>query len=288
MRSLLVLYITSTDIHTPVRFSIFSLAHLFIHTIGENRDQTVLNPVYLLDPAKLPLYDYFGKLLAISCRHSIMVPLSLPNNIWKPLVGELLKIEDLKSVDIHTVRSLGEIARGKVPTAQAVELLIQALLSSPLCSQSGVLAVHNAAAVRAVRSFISPPSSSSSSSISSYSERGGSHGGVGSSGGSQDMSGAEQGSIEESADVPYESPLSSSSSSRIRSICDLLLHTHLTAHAHGLEHFHRGIASVLPSEILPMFTAAELRTIFCGVPEVDLEVLKKATVYEGGVGPNDR
>ena len=37
-----------------------------------------------------------------------------------------------------------------------------------------------------------------------------------------------------------------------------------------------------------MFTAAELRAVFCGQPEVDLEVLKKATVYEGGVAATDR
>jgi hypothetical protein len=30
------------------------------------------------------------------------------------------------------------------------------------------------------------------------------------------------------------------------------------------------------------------QTIFCGQPEVDLDVLQRATVYEGGVGQNDR
>jgi hypothetical protein len=191
-----------------------------------------------------------------------MVPLSLPDMVWKPLVGETLRITDLKAIDVHTVRSLGEIAQGRVPHGQAVELLTQALLSSPLCPSSGLFASHSVAAAAAMKIFISPPHPQDGSGAGG--ERGAEEGGEGST-------------VRDAL-----------SQERIRSICDLLLHTHLTAQTHGIEQLSRGIGAVLPTEVFPMFTAAELRAVFCGQPVVDLEVLKKATVYEGGVAATDR
>ena len=195
-----------------------------------------------------------------------MVPLSLPDMVWKPLVGETLKISDLKAVDVHTVRSLGEIAQGRVPHGQSVELLTQALLSSPLCPSSGLFASHSVAAAAAIKIFISPPHPEDGAGMGT----GGEHMAGGGGGG--------EGSAARDA----------LSQERIRAICDLLLHTHLTAQTHGIEQLSRGIGAVLPTEVFPMFTAAELRAVFCGQPEVDLEVLKKATVYEGGVAATDR
>lgn len=199
-----------------------------------------------------------------------MVPLSLPDMVWKPLVGETLKITDLKAIDVHTVRSLGEIAQGRVPHGQAVELLTQALLSSPLCPSSGLFASHSVAAAAAIKIFISPPHPE---------DEAGSGTGSGSGSRGEHMAGG----VGEGSAVR-----DAFSQERIRSICDLLLHTHLTAQTHGIEQLSRGIGAVLPTELFPMFTAAELRAVFCGQPEVDLEVLKKATVYEGGVAATDR
>ena len=95
-----------------------------------------------------------------------MVPLSLPDLVWKPFVGESVDITDLKATDVHTVRSLGEIAEGRVPHSQSVELLTQALLSSSLCpvsgsgngsgSGSGVWSTHLAATTVAIKSFLVP------------------------------------------------------------------------------------------------------------------------------------
>jgi HECT-domain (ubiquitin-transferase) len=246
-----------------LRYDLIKCLLLLLLFLGENRDQTVLNPEFVQNAERLPLYNYFGKLLAIACRHSIMVPLSLPDMVWKPLVGETLKITDLKAIDVHTVRSLGEIAQGRVPHGQAVELLTQALLSSPLCPSSGLFASHSVAAAAAIKIFISPPHPE---------DRTGTGGDRGTGGG-----GGEGSAVRDAL-----------SQERIRSICDLLLHTHLTAQTHGIEQLSRGIGAVLPTEVFPMFTAAELRAVFCGQPEVDLEVLKKATVYEGGVAATDR
>ena len=99
-----------------------------------------------------------------------MVPLSLPDLVWTPFVGESVDITDLKATDVHTVRSLGEIAEGRVSHSQSVELLTQALLSSSLCpvsgsgsgsgsgsnSGSGVWSTHLAATTVAIKSFLVP------------------------------------------------------------------------------------------------------------------------------------
>ena len=216
-----------------------------------------------------------------------MVPLSLPDMIWKPLVGESLEVTDLKAIDVHTVRSLGEIAQGRVPHSQALELLTQALLSSSLRPHGGLFANHSLAATMAIKSFISPHSSPL--------DNPGSGLGPGSGAGAGSVTGTaedESSTLKTTQTVLSSSSSSSSSSAeaqkRVRAVCDLLLQSHLTTHSNGLEHVYKGMAAVLPAEIFAMFSPAELRTIFCGQPEVDLEVLKRATVYEGGTAATDR
>lgn len=54
----------------------------------------------------------------------------------------------------------------------------------------------------------------------------------------------------------------------------------------ALEVFFKGVGQVLPSELLPLFTPAELEIVFCGERDVDLSVLKKVAVYDN-VSPND-
>ena len=222
-----------------------------------------------------------------------MVPLSLPDMIWKPLVGESLEITDLKAIDVHTVRSLGEIAQGRVPHSQALEMLTQALLSSSLKPQGGLFANHSLAATLAVKSFISPHTSILDNPGIGAGIGAGTGVGRGPSAESVTEANDEEPNILNATHTITSSSSSSSTSSveaqrRVRAVCELLLQSHLTTHAAGLEHVYKGMAAVLPAEIFAMFSSAELRTIFCGQPEVDLEVLKRATVYEGGTAATDR
>jgi hypothetical protein len=45
--------------------------------------------------------------------------------------------------------------------------------------------------------------------------------------------------------------------------------------------FREGIAAVLPRELFPLFTAAELEHLVCGNSEVDIAVIKRSAEYEG-------
>ncbi|CAM9610157.1 unnamed protein product [Ectocarpus sp. 4 AP-2014] len=60
----------------------------------------------------------------------------------------------------------------------------------------------------------------------------------------------------------------------------------LTSGSRCLESLYQGLAGVLPVELLGVFTAAEAEALFCGVPEVDVDLLQRATEYEG-VRPTD-
>lgn len=101
---------------------------------GENRDQAVLNPQFLRDPQKLALYSHLGRLMALACRHDVLVSLSLPRLIWRPFVGEGLGLADLKATDLHIVTSLGEISEGKVDMIDVPDMLLQLLCDHGLSS----------------------------------------------------------------------------------------------------------------------------------------------------------
>ena len=49
--------------------------------------------------------------------------------------------------------------------------------------------------------------------------------------------------------------------------------------------FDKAQHQFLPIEVFPIFTSEELEILFCGKPTIDLEALKKTTIYEG-VSPN--
>jgi hypothetical protein len=77
---------------------------------GRNQDKVVINTALFQEtsgspqlsthfPDALTLYWFVGALSGIACRHGLLVPLSLPELIIKPLVGDALDIEDVFAVD---------------------------------------------------------------------------------------------------------------------------------------------------------------------------------------------
>lgn len=51
-----------------------------------------------------------------------------------------------------------------------------------------------------------------------------------------------------------------------------------------LNFFIEGLSNVIPTEILPLFSARELQDTVCGSPDVDVDVLKRVVEYEGYEG----
>jgi hypothetical protein len=222
--------------------------------IGENRDKYTFNTELLntMQNNNSTVYVHLGKLIALACRHQILVPLSLPKLIWKPLVGEPVDVKDLLAVDVTVANSLNSIyssfpasGASKKEVADVAELLIQALLgsSSPYSSQG----VHSLVCTAL---------------------------GVGLEKDSQLVGEQEEEEEEDRSRV-------------VQDIVRLVQQMHLTAQSKGLKHVYKGISAVVPVELISMFTAEELEGIFCGEAEVDLTILRKATIYES-VSIHDR
>jgi len=58
-------------------------------------------------------------------------------------------------------------------------------------------------------------------------------------------------------------------------------HPTLVVQQHMLNSLADGLGSVLPMEIMPVFTGAELRDVMCGSPEIDVDLLRRVVEYEG-------
>merc|ERR1712065_30799 len=66
----------------------------------------------------------------------------------------------------------------------------------------------------------------------------------------------------------------------------------LSAHAHAydgvLSELKRGIADVVPLPVLTLFTWDQLEVLVCGRPEMDVDMLKRHTVFGDGVSMSDQ
>lgn len=65
------------------------------------------------------------------------------------------------------------------------------------------------------------------------------------------------------------------------STSQLILHLNHSMHRSALAAFYKGINSIIPTELFSMFTPEELEIVFCGPSDVNIELLKEATVYDG-------
>ena len=134
--------------------------------MGENRDKYLFSPAVSTTSTLTNAFVHLGRLIGMACRHKILVALSLPNVIWKPLAGEAVAAEDLQAVDATEANSLRAIASGDMPPEQVHDLLVQALTSAlsarGLHSSSTVQAIATHALSPSTESNDSPPAAASS------------------------------------------------------------------------------------------------------------------------------
>lgn len=224
-----------------------------------------------VDPGRLSLFHHMGRLLGVAGRHRIHVPLALPSLVWKPLVGATLGAGDLEAVDKMLAKGLNDILAGRMDEEEEREVLEEALMA---CAEEaggaggvspGSLDGSDAAATAAA---------AASSNVSIGGQGLKEVGGEGLEGGSAGL-----GSLlppRGRALVPRQRRRAVRAVEQLR----------LTSGARCLEVLYQGLAGVLPVELLAVFTAAEAEALFCGVPEVDVDLLQRATEYEG-VRPTD-
>lgn len=69
-------------------------------------------------------------------------------------------------------------------------------------------------------------------------------------------------------------------------LSQIILHLNYSLHRRILSWFYNGITAIVPTELFAIFTHQELEKVLCGEPEVNIDLLQEATVYDG-VSPNE-
>ena len=220
------------------------LLKLFI--LSPNKDYMTINPVYQADASKQSYYHFFGKLMGVACRHNIMLSLSLPSLIWKPLANEVIDINDLSMIDSIGTKSLLSMLDNDKSLELQHELIVHKLTSLISMSKKDSNVYKQLIHLEEL--------------LCKYSNM-------------------------------YENEpndiIISEYKGLISRVYDVIIHMLLTSHEEALVSFYQGLGAILPVEVLSMFTGDELEYVFCGEADIDLQTLKKATVYEG-VSENDR
>ena len=78
------------------------------HEVHSNMDKYVPNPV-LTDDISLKMFEFVGKLMAMSLRVQSCLPFEFPPLIWKLIIGEKIDFEDLLSSDAISCRLLDDL-----------------------------------------------------------------------------------------------------------------------------------------------------------------------------------
>jgi hypothetical protein len=255
--------------------------------IGENRDKSLFNDNLVVSASSFTssavsgygrsssssssseldiskLFVHLGKLIGIACRHKILLPLPLVPLIWKILVEDVINSSDLQEIDTSFMNSLRQLLMftEELPSEQLYDLLMQALLS---CNSYQDLRILPRKAKQLVIRALNLKENADLSPLGSLSAD------------PNDLTGTEENSDENGA----------GGFPTVHDLIELIQYYRLTSQNRLTQYFYEGLSLVLPVEILPIFTAEELEVMICGENVVDLEVLKKATIYES-ITPNDR
>jgi uncharacterized membrane protein YgcG len=76
--------------------------------LGDNRDKFVPSPA-ASSSLDLSMFKFVGKLMGVSIRCGVVLPLDLPSVVWKPLVGRRCDVNDLKCIDNLCFNVLNEL-----------------------------------------------------------------------------------------------------------------------------------------------------------------------------------
>lgn len=74
--------------------------------VHSNMDKFVPNPHHSSSPLALSMFEFIGKLLAMSVRTKLCLPFEFPPIVWKKLVGEAVGLEDLVAIDAIACKQL--------------------------------------------------------------------------------------------------------------------------------------------------------------------------------------
>lgn len=92
------------DLFSP-HFNLLLLCPNGQHETHINLDKYVPNPAHT-GPLALEMFEFMGRLMAMSLRAKLSLPFELPSIVWKQLVGEEVVLDDLMAIDAITCHLL--------------------------------------------------------------------------------------------------------------------------------------------------------------------------------------
>ena len=222
------------------------------------------------------VYVSLGKLIGVACRHAIPVPLSLPALVWKPLLGEALEHADLRAVDTHTSNFLlglgmpvrGAGAAGAADAAGGGGGGGGGGVSPRQAGGAGDGEPLDAASAQLLRDMLLQLHESLPAVTPRVADR-------------------LLALCTVDASAPPDAAATAAAAANTRRVCALVEHLHLVRQNDCVAQLFRGLDAVLPTEVFRIFSPGELEQVFCGAADLDLDVLRNVTVYDG-VAPFDR
>ena len=282
--------------------------------MSNNRDLYTINTK--LNNTNLDLIRHLGKLIGVAKRHDILSPVSIVPLVWKSLIGEILTNFDLLNIDTFTSHTLDIIAKGGdldaeemmeiltnilkclIDVSPQVEVLISLLNSSQSIqnSSSASDSTLNTRIPQSIKieneSIVTQQQSGSHHSLSLNMNHNNSNNNINMiEEECEDEDYCDDDDMEalfhyfnnnNSNNEDFISRIQSSSSSKLRSkICNVIKHLLLVKYRKYILNLYEGMSISLPMEISSIFTTKEFEVFICGEVQVDLELLKRITEYEG-------
>ena len=282
--------------------------------MSNNRDLYTINTK--LNNTNLDLIRHLGKLIGVAKRHDILSPVSIVPLVWKSLIGEILTNFDLLNIDTFTSHTLDIIAKGGdldaeemmeiltnilkclIDVSPQVEVLISLLNSSQSIqnSSSASDSTLNTRIPQSIKieneSIVTQQRSGSHHSMSMNMNHNNSNNNINMiEEECEDEDYCDDDDMEalfhyfnnnNSNNEDFISRIQSSSSSKLRSkICNVIKHLLLVKYRKYILNLYEGMSISLPMEISSIFTTKEFEVFICGEVQVDLELLKRITEYEG-------
>ena len=248
-----------------------------------------LNPA-ASSPAHLRQYEFLGILIGCALRTHVLMPFNLPNTVWRFLVGLPLRRIDLLQVDKRVYDTLNSIAT--CTHAQAFDELIHHTLAldRPLVEEEDhhkhSNSNKNSSSNKNSNSNNNNSNNNNDNDNANVAPTGTTRTGllwtwVRSDGVTQSMlrhTMLDEHHQEQGAGVSYDDRLNYVATYETARLQE----SRMQAEALG-----RGLQRMVPSQLLRLYTPSELQRMVCGRDLIDLDLLKRHTVFGDKVNPKD-
>lgn len=211
--------------------------------VHSNMDKYVPNPKYIT-PLALDMFEFIGKLMAMSIRAKLYLPFEFPPLIWKKIVGEEVNKYDLMEIDMITSRQLDEI-----------EFCHKEQLNTTTTSENN----NN-------NGLFNEPITNQETFYNKYQGK---------------LKFVYIGSDSIEKDLILNGHLKEVTFENRFEYCDLVRKARLNEFDVQIAAIARGMGQVIPMRALLLFSAKQLEELVCGNAKIDIDVWKQNTEVSG-------